>query len=138
MQSNPKQFFGRRAFLASAIWILALRAEATVSSNGITAAFGNTVTSTYPDGRTQQIWLMPGGSWTGVARNHHRLAGRWTLRGDKVCLRQKKPPTLPFSYCTAFPAKARVGDSWHSRDFVGTPIVLKLVAGQAGAVAGKN
>jgi hypothetical protein len=95
----------------------------------VAAAFGNTVVTTYPDGRTQQIWLQPDGRWSGLSRTRKQLAGTWTLKGDKVCLRQRTPPALPFSYCTAFPQDARVGVTWASKDFVGTPIQLKLVSG---------
>jgi len=95
----------------------------------VAAAFGNTVTTLYPDGRTQKIWLRPDGTWTGLSRSHQDLAGVWSLKGDKVCLRQKSPPTLPFSYCTAFPQDAHIGVVWTSKDFGGAPIHLKLVKG---------
>jgi len=108
---------------------LAPAAEPADAVARVAAAFGNTVISTYPDGRTQEIWLQPDGDWTGISRTHRELAGKWTLKGDQVCLRQRTPPTLPVSYCTAFPADARVGASWTSKDFVGAPIRLKLVRG---------
>ncbi len=92
-------------------------------------AFGNTIVSTYPDGRHQSLWLRPDGGWSGVARTGKPLAGRWRLNGNKVCLRQTEPPTLPFSYCAAFPAAVDVGSTWMSKDFLGRPISLKLEAG---------
>jgi hypothetical protein len=108
---------------------LASAAEPADAVARVAAAFGNTVMTIYPDGRTQKIWLRPDGVWTGLSRAHQDLAGVWTLKGDKVCLRQKSPPTLPFSYCTAFPQDARVGVVWTSKDFAGAPIHLKLVQG---------
>jgi hypothetical protein len=95
----------------------------------VAAAFGNTVISTYPDGRTQEIWLQPDGSWNGLSRSHKDLAGKWTVKGDKLCMRQQTPPTLPLSYCAAFPPDARVGVAWTAKDFGGTPIQLRLVRG---------
>lgn len=95
----------------------------------LAAAFGNTVTTTYPDGRTQKIWLHPDGEWTGLSRSRKKLAGTWTLKGDSVCLRQKSPPTLPISLCTPFPQGAHVGVAWMAKDFVGTPIRLRLAYG---------
>jgi hypothetical protein len=117
-----------RTALALAVSFTALNAQASELSR-IAAAFGNTIMSIYPDGRSQKIWLHPDGSWDGVGRDGSALAGRWAMKGDRVCLRQKKPPTLPFSYCTAFPSDPHIGASWTSRDFVGTPIRLTVVKG---------
>ena len=117
-----------RTALALAVSLTALNAQASDLSR-IAAAFGNTIMSIYPDGRSQKIWLHPDGSWDGLGRNNQPLAGVWKMNGDRVCLRQKKPPTLPFSYCAAFPNDPHVGVTWTSKDFVGTPIKLTVVKG---------
>ncbi|MDB5467750.1 MAG: hypothetical protein JWQ46_2512 [Phenylobacterium sp.] len=96
---------------------------------GVAAAFGNTVLSIYPDGRSQKIWLQPDGTWTGQGRAGQPLAGQWRIQGAQVCLRQTRPPTLPLSLCRTFPADAHVGSSWSSRDVLGTPVQLKVVNG---------
>lgn len=129
MRASRFRTLGLGALLLAAAPGLSAADPSAAADARVGAAFGNTIISTYPDGRTQEIWLKPGGAWAGLSRTHRRLAGKWTLRGDKVCLRQKTPPTLPFSYCTPFPQDARVGAAWTSRDFVGTPIRLKLVRG---------
>jgi hypothetical protein len=105
-----------------------LNAQAADLSS-IAPAFGNTVVSSYPDGTSQKIWLHPDGSWDGISRKNQRLAGKWTLRDDKVCLRQTRPPSLPISYCTAVPAAGTPGVQWAGRDVVGRPITLSLVRG---------
>lgn len=102
----------------------------------VAAAFGNTVVSTYPDGRSMKIWLRPDGRWEGVGRTGVALAGKWRLKKGKVCLRQAKPPTLPLAYCTPFPADSRPGVQWTGRDFGGTPIRLTLQKGAAAAPQG--
>ena len=117
-----------RTVLAAIASFAALNAQATELSR-VAAAFGNTVMSIYPDGRTQKIWLHPDGQWNGLSRRNEALSGKWTLKGDKVCLRQSKPPTLPFSYCTAFPEDAHIGVTWASKDMVGTPIKLTVLKG---------
>jgi hypothetical protein len=101
----------------------------------VALAFGNTVVSTYADGRSQKIWLHPDGSWNGLSRKGSPLAGRWQLKGEKVCLRQSSPPTLPINYCTAFPEHSQLGMQWPSRDAVGTPIRLSLQKGVPSASA---
>ncbi|MDB5476318.1 MAG: hypothetical protein JWP49_1829 [Phenylobacterium sp.] len=117
-----------RTVLAAAVSFSALNAQAFELSR-VAAAFGNTVMSIYPDGRSQKIWLHPDGLWDGLGRDGKPLSGKWTMKGDKVCLRQNRPPTLPFSYCTTFPNDPHVGVSWTSKDFGGTPIRLTVVKG---------
>src|SRR3954452_22062838 len=129
MPASAPRLLGLAAILLASAPALARAEPAATPDPRVAAAFGNTVVSTYPDGRTQQIWLSPDGRWSGVSRTHKDLAGKWTLKGDKVCMRQQTPPTLPISYCTAFPQDARVGVAWTSKDFSGTPIHLKLVRG---------
>ncbi len=97
------------------------------SAAKVDSTFGNTVLSVYPDGRSQKIWLQPDGTWTGLSRRGNPLAGKWTVKGEKVCLRQSKPPTLPISFCQTFPADPVRGVD--ARDLTGTPIHLKLVKG---------
>ena len=99
-------------------------------------AFGNTVLSVYPDGRSQKIWMHPDGTWDGQSRRGTPLAGSWNVKDGKVCMKQSKPPTLPLAYCTAFPENTYVGVTWTSKDMSGTPIQLKVVKGMAEAKAG--
>jgi hypothetical protein len=93
----------------------------------IAAAFGNTVFSIYPDGRSQKIWIHPDGTWNGKSRRGIDLSGRWNMKGDKVCLRQSHPPTLPISFCQTVPRDP--GVELTSRDLTGQTIRLKIVKG---------
>lgn len=91
------------------------------------AAFGNTVLIVDPDGRSRKIWLQPGGRWTGLSRRGLDLAGKWTVKGDKVCISQSKP-RLPGSLCNRMPTS--IGASVAARDPSGKQITLKLVKGK--------
>jgi hypothetical protein len=66
----------------------ALNAQAAATAD-LQPAFGNTVVSTYPDGRSLQVWLHPDGSWEGQSRRGTALAGHWNVKGDKVCFRAR-------------------------------------------------
>lgn len=124
--------------LTSAFSLAATSAAlAAESAAQVKPAFGNTVLSIYPDGRSQKIWMHPDGSWDGLSRRGTRLAGNWNIRDGKVCMKQSKPPTLPLAYCTAFPDNTYVGVSWTSKDMSGTPIQLKVVKGMTEAKPGK-
>lgn len=98
-------------------------------AKGITAAFGNTIRTQYPDGRLQHIWLQSDGSWNAVGRRGKPSSGKWTFQDDKVCLKQAKPFPAPFKYCTPIPANGTVGVVWTSKDMAGEPIKLTLVRG---------
>lgn len=93
----------------------------------VSAAFGNTVLTIDPDGRSRKIWLKPDGTWTGLSRRGLDLAGTWTTKGDKVCLKQSKP-RLPGSMCEKFPTEP--GVSLAAKDPSGKTIQLKLVKGR--------
>jgi hypothetical protein len=114
------------AFIAAFAAPPALAADAPAAGK-VANAFGNTVFSIYPDGRSQKIWLKEDGTWTGQSRRGNPLAGKWTAKGDKVCLKQTSPPMFGFSFCQAFPDDPSKGID--SKDLGGTKIHLKLVKG---------
>jgi hypothetical protein len=124
-----------RCFLAAATALAFAGAAAAADppKPDVAATFGNTVMSIYPDGRSQKIWLHPDGSWAGKSRRGIDLTGRWDIKGDKVCLRQTKPPTLPISFCQVFPKDPTAELTSH--DLTGQTIHLKIVKGitEAGA-----
>ena len=93
------------------------------------AAFGNTVLIVDPDGRSRKIWLQADGRWTGLSRRGLDLAGRWTVKGDRVCLTQSKP-RLPGSLCNAFPTAP--GLTLSAKDPGGKRVQLKLAKGIIG------
>ena len=99
------------------------------AAEAVKRAFGNTIVSTYPDGRKARLWLQPGGYYTAMGRRGDRSAGRWRLKGDKLCLKQSRPIPVWFSYCTAIPS----GKTWTAKAVTGEPIVVRLVKGKSGS-----
>ena len=102
---------------------------AVSAATPVDGAFGNTIISTYPDGRTARLWLHAGGAYDARGRRGDPSSGRWSIKGDKVCLRQSRPIPVPFSYCTPF-GEARVGATWKGRAVTGEAISIRLVKGQ--------
>ena len=115
--------------VAVAVAALFAADAASASPSSVRAAFGNTVVSTYPDGRTGLLWMKADGTYTAVGRRRKPSSGTWSVKGDKVCLKQKKPKAAPISYCTRFP-NGGVGASWAGRAVTGEKITIKLVRGQ--------
>lgn len=93
----------------------------------VSAAFGNTLLTIDPDGRSRKIWLKPDGTWTGLSRRGLDLAGKWSVRGDKVCLKQSKPG-LPGSLCEKFPTAFDA--AIEAKDPSGKKVQLKLAKGR--------
>ena len=96
----------------------------------VDAAFGNTILSTYPDGRTGELWLSPDGGYTAEGRKGDPSSGRWSTKGDKLCLKQSKPMSSLISFCTAVPVNG-LRDGWTSKAVTGETIKVKLVHGRA-------
>jgi hypothetical protein len=93
----------------------------------IERAFGNTIVSTYPDNRTAKLWLQPGGVYAAEGRRGDRTSGHWKVDGERLCLKQDHPATLPFfRYCTPIPSQ----DHWTAKAVTGETIQVRLVEGQ--------
>ena len=95
----------------------------------VSEAFGNTIISTYPDGRTARLWLHADGTYSAKGRRGDPSSGRWSIKGPKVCLKQSKPFAAPFSFCTPF-SDARVGASWQGKAVTGEQISIRMVKGE--------
>jgi hypothetical protein len=107
--------------------LLALPATGQAAAK-IDAAFGNTIVSTYPDGRTGHLWIAKDGTYAYAGRRKTPSSGRWSIKGDEVCLKQRKPTAAPFTYCTAAPGGG-VGTTWSAKAVTGEKIRVKLVKG---------
>jgi hypothetical protein len=100
-----------------------------VDSSPLEAAFGNTILSTYPDGKTATLYLDRDGSYTGQGRHKEFIDGRWSLRPGKVCFRQSHPFPVPFSICRPLVAPA-IGDEWTVKAVTGETLAVTLLAGR--------
>ncbi len=114
--------------------ILALTIAAALMGQAPTAAdlapvFGNTLVSTYPDGRTAKAWLTPDGRFEGQGRRGGRNAGTWRVRDGQVCFSLRRPIIVPGSYCTPI-VRGGVGTRWNATAVTGEPITVQLVAGR--------
>jgi len=115
--------------LAALSLMLGGEAVAAPDPHGVAAAIGNTVKATYPDGRFQRYWFKADGTWRAIGRRGTASSGKWTQKGETVCLKQTKPFAGPFKYCTSFPSTGTLGSSWPAKDAGGGKIRLSLVKG---------
>lgn len=118
-----------RLLLTAALTIAALPALAQPVDPRLEPTFGNTIVSTYPDGRTGRLWLERDGAYRGTGRRGMESRGTWRVRGDRLCLRQRRPFPAPFDFCTAL-VQGGVGTRWNGRAPTGEAIRNELVAGR--------
>lgn len=111
--------------LAAPAALMLCAAASPTDTSALDPAFGNTVVSTYPDGRTAELWLRRSGDYTAMGRRGDHSSGHWSLKGGKVCLKQTHPFWTPFTYCTSVPT----GTAWNSKAVTGEPIKVRLVNG---------
>jgi hypothetical protein len=119
-----------RAVVLAGLFSTLLAYGASASAPDVEKAFGNTIVSTYPDGRQGQLWLQPGGAYAAQGRRHDPSSGHWSVKGDKLCLKQTKPIFAPFSFCTQVPSGG-VGSTWSAKAVTGEDIKVKLVKGRS-------
>jgi hypothetical protein len=117
-----------RSWLAAAACLMIASSYATASADpSIDGAFGNTIQSTYPDGRQAELWLQPGGLYQAKGRRGQDTSGRWRMSGNRLCLSQQRPFPAPIHYCTPIPA--RFEGAWAARAPTGEAISVTLRRG---------
>ena len=108
--------------------IVLTSAFAAQAASPVAGAFGNTVVSTYPDGRQGELWLQPNGAYTSEGRRGDMSSGHWTVKGEQLCLKQSKPVPVFLSFCTRIPS-AGLGQEWSAKAVTGEAIKVKVVKG---------
>ena len=118
--------------MAAAGWATVLVGGAFAQSpqSPLAPAFGNSLVSTYPDGRTSKLWLEPDGTFKGMNRKGQPNSGKWTVAKDRLCMKQYKPFFYPFSYCTPLQDPASGAGGWRAKAPTGEPITVRLVKGR--------
>lgn len=120
----------RRFVLGFTAAVAASAAGGLAHAADMSAAFGNTIVSTYGDGGTVRHFFDPNGAYRARWSDGRELTGRWTLDGDRVCLSRMRPMLLPIGrFCTEF-VEAHVGESWQARDPLGRRVRNVLVRGR--------
>ncbi len=114
--------------LTALAFSLALVGQAPTATD-LAPAFGNTLVSTYPDGRKARAWLTPDGRFEGEGRRGGRNAGTWRVRDGKLCFSMRRPVMIPGSYCTPI-VRGGIGTRWTAPAVTGETITVELVAGR--------
>ena len=118
---------------ASALALAVLASAAATLSHAdtravVSKAFGNTIVSTYQDGRKGYTWLKADGSYTGEGRRKDRSSGRWRIAGERLCFKQDHPYVFGAGFCVAVP-QAGFENGFKSKSPTGEPTTITMVKG---------
>lgn len=115
--------------MLTSLILAAVLSQSQPGAADLAPAFGNTLVSTYPDGRTARMWLQADGRYEGQGRRGGRSSGRWSVREGDLCFSQRRPIPVPRSFCTPI-VRGGVGTKWTARAVTGETIQVELVAGR--------
>jgi hypothetical protein len=119
----------------TALALLAAAPCIAAQGSALNETFGNTIVSTYPDGRQAELWLHPDGSYDAEGRRHDRSSGHWKIKGEKLCLKQSHPFSFPITYCTPL-MQGGVGTKWTAKAVTGEPLRVTLLKGKVDPAQG--
>ncbi|MCF8505555.1 MAG: hypothetical protein K9G59_11615 [Caulobacter sp.] len=108
-----------------------IAASAPVPPAGLEPAFGNTIITTYPNGKSTRTWLHRDGTYEAQRANGERTGGVWKVKGGQLCITQKRPVFVPLTFCTPI-VPGGVGASWSAKGLLGEPVRNVLAAGRQG------
>ena len=86
--------------MLTSLILAAVLSQTPAGATDLAPAFGNTLVSTYPDGRTARMWLQANGRYEGRGRRGGASSGTWTVRAGEVCFGQRRPIWSPRAFCT--------------------------------------
>jgi hypothetical protein len=109
------------------IFAAVLAATATPS---LDAAFGNTIVSTYPSGRSAKLWLEQDGTYSARGAKGAPSGGTWSTKDGGLCLKQRKPYPAPVTYCSSIPENAKIGTVWDAKSLKNEPLKNRIEAGR--------
>ena len=115
--------------MLTSLILAAVLSQTQPGAADLAPAFGNTLLSTYPDGRTARMWLQANGRYEGRGRRGGASSGTWSVRDGQVCFGQRRPIWSPRSFCTPI-VRGGVGTKWTARAVTGETIQVELVAGR--------
>jgi len=108
-----------------------IAASAPAPAPGLEPAFGNTIITTYPNGKSTRTWLHRDGTYEAQRSNGERTGGVWKIKGSQLCITQKRPVFVPLAFCTPI-VPGGVGASWSAKGLLGEPVRNVLAAGRQG------
>lgn len=119
----------------TALALLAAVPCIAAEGSALNETFGNTIVSTYPDGRHAELWLHSDGSYDAEGRKHDRSSGHWQVKGEKLCLKQSHPFSFPFTYCTPL-MQGGIGTNWTAKAVTGEQLHVTLLKGKVDPTEG--
>ncbi len=85
-----------------------------------TGVYGNTITSTYADGRVVKVYVEADHTYSILLPDGAKLKGSWADADGQSCFTLTDPPPAPGAKPSCFPLKEyKVGDTFAGEDVTG-------------------
>jgi len=109
-------------------------AATSVHADPLEGIYGNTATSTGPNGKTTTYYFNRDGSFENHFPSGHVIKGTFAWKdATTVCFTVTDPPPAKgesATNCRQFPDAHKVGDTWIEKDSDGVPYTNTIVAGR--------
>jgi hypothetical protein len=97
-----------------------LCAASPAAADTWTGVYGNTITSTYADGRVVKVYVEPDHTYSILLPSGAKLKGTWADANGLSCFTLTDPPPAPGAKPSCFPLKEYVvGDTFSGEDATG-------------------
>ncbi|MFZ4122054.1 MAG: hypothetical protein ACOYKM_10370 [Caulobacterales bacterium] len=100
---------------------------AVAAADTITNSFGNTLTTTGPDGATVRWHFNADGSYAMALPNGASATGTWTQSAERLCV---TPSDGSAQQCAPVVSGKGVGDTWTLQNDDGQTITVSIIAGR--------
>jgi len=118
---------------AISLMLAAMLVSSAASANPLEGLYGNTATSTSPDGKTYSFYFNQDGTYKMRTPGGHIVTGFITWKdAQTACFTVTDPPPKPgdTGNCRPFPVAHHVGDVWVEKDSEGVPYTNTVIAGR--------
>ncbi len=106
---------------AGAAFICASIAAVPALADTWSGAYGNTIVSTYTDGRVVKVFVEADHTYSVVLPNGTTLKGTWADADGRSCFSVTDPPPAPGAAPTCFALREyKVGDTFEGADSTGS------------------
>lgn len=103
---------------------------AFAADDPMASRYGNTVVVKGADGKDTKLHYNQDGTMTVIQPDGAKGTGKWSMKGDKLCVTPDAGPTAGKEQCNPFTAGKKVGDSWDQTLADGSKVKISIVAGR--------
>lgn len=129
-QQEPLNMPRATSFFAAVLAASSLSGGASANEDPMAGTYGNVVVVTNAKGDVSKLWISQDGTYSYESAKGERRSGRWTRKGDQLCLtpNPREGAPTPKESCSEFKGSHRVGDTWKQKNALGEEVTVEIRA----------